>query len=291
MTRTLAGKTIVVTGASRGIGRAIAVRVARDGANVAILAKTAQPHAKLPGTIHTVAAEVEEAGGRALPLAVDVRDEAAIDSAVARVAERFGGVDALINNAGAIRLTGTLDTPVARFDLMWSVNARATFVCSRACLPHLLRAPNPHVLALCPPLSPDPRWLAPHPPYTLSKYGMSLLVLGMSAEFADQGVAFNGLWPRTVVATAALAMLGGRVRPESCRSPAIVADAAHAIVTRDSRACTGRLLLDEEALREEGVTDFTAYAVDPSAALIPDLFVDPPISRGSDPGISEVSRT
>ena len=274
----LAGRTVVVTGASRGIGRAIALRAARDGANVAILAKTAEPHAKLPGTIHTVAAEVEAAGGRALPLVVDVRDETAIESAVAQVAGRFGGVDVLVNNAGAIRLTGTLETPVSRFDLMWSVNARATFACSRACLPHLLHAPNPHVLALCPPLSLDPRWLAPHPPYTLSKYGMSLLVLGMAAEFAGQGVAFNGLWPRTVIATAALAMLGGRVPRESCRSPEIVADAAHAIVTRESRACTGELLLDEQVLREEGVADFSAYAVDPSADLMLDLFVDPEIN-------------
>ena len=263
-----------MTGASRGIGRAIALRAARDGAHVAILAKTAHPHPRLPGTIHTVADEVEAVGGRALALAVDVRDAAAIESAVARVAEVFGGIDVLVNNAGAIRLTGTLDTPVARFDLMWSVNARATFACSRACLPHLLRARNPHVLALCPPLSVEPRWLAPHPPYTLSKYGMSLLVLGMAAEFADQGVAFNGLWPRTVIATAALAMLGGRVRPESCRSPEIVAAAAHAIVTRDSRACTGRLLLDEEVLREEGVTDFSSYAVVPGSPLTPDLFVE-----------------
>ena len=213
MTRTLAGRTVVVTGASRGIGRAIALRAARDGANVAIFAKTAEPHPGLPGTIHTVAEEVEAAGGRALAEAVDVRDAAAIETAVTRVVEIFGGVDVLVNNAGAIRLTGTLDTPVARFDLMWSVNARALFVCSRACLPHLLRSPNPHVLALSPPLSLDPRWIAPHPPYALSKYGMSLLVLGMAAEFAEHGVAFNGLWPRTVIATAALAMLGGRVRP------------------------------------------------------------------------------
>lgn len=264
----------MVTGASRGIGRAIALRAARDGANVAILAKTAQPHPTLPGTIHSVADEVEAAGGRVLALAVDVRHESEVESAVARVAERFGGIDVLINNAGAIRLTGTLDTPVARFDLMWAVNARATFVCSRACLPHLLRAPNPHVLALCPPLSPDPGLIAPHPPYTLSKYGMSLLVLGMAAEFAEDGVAFNGLWPRTVIATAALAMLGGRVKPESCRSPEIVADAVHAIVTRDSRAFTGRLLLDEEVLRREGITDFSGYAVDPAGVLAPDLFVE-----------------
>jgi citronellol/citronellal dehydrogenase len=222
-----------------------------------------------------VAAEVEAAGGGALALAVDVRDEAAIEAAVAGVVERFGGIDVLVNNAGAVRLTGTLDTPVRRFDLMWSVNARATFACSRACLPHLLRADNPHVLSLCPPISADPRWLAPHTPYTVSKFGMSLLMVGMAAEFADRGVAFNGLWPRTVIATAALAMLGGRVRPESCRSPEIVADAAHAIVTRDSRACTGRLLLDEDVLREEGVADFSAYAMVPSADLTPDLFVDP----------------
>ena len=264
----------MVTGASRGIGRAIALRAARDGANVAILAKTAEPHPRLPGTIHTVADEVEAAGGSALALAADLRNAAAIESAVARVAEVFGGVDVLVNNAGAIRLTGTLDTPVARFDLMWSVNARAMFACSRACLPHLLRSRNPHVLALCPPLSLDPRWLAPHPAYTLSKYGMSLLVLGMAAEFAHDGVAFNGLWPRTVIATAALAMLGGRVRPESCRSPEIVADAAHAIVTRKSRTCTGKLLLDEEVLREEGMTDFSAYSVVPGNPLTPDLFVE-----------------
>lgn len=281
--RSLAGKVVVVTGASRGIGRAIALRAARDGANVAILAKTAEPHPTLPGTIHSVAAEAEAAGGRALALAVDVRDAAAIESAVARVVEVFGGIDVLVNNAGAISLTGTLETTVSRFDLMWSVNARATFACSRACLPHLFHSSNPHVLALCPPLSPEPRWLAPHPPYTLSKYGMSLLVLGMAAEFAEQGVAFNGLWPRTVIATAALAMLGGRVRLAACRSPEIVADAAHAIVTREARACTGRLLLDEDVLRDEGVTDFTPYAISPDELLTPDLFVDPTTDQGRKP--------
>jgi citronellol/citronellal dehydrogenase len=271
--RSLAGRTVLITGASRGIGRAIALRAARDGANVAILAKTSQPHPRLPGTIHTVAREVEAAGGRALALATDVRDAAAVESAVARTVEAFGQLDVVVHNAGAIRLTGTLDTPVNRFDLMWAVNARAMFVGSRACIPHLLRAENPHVLTLSPPISTDPRWIAPHAPYTLSKYGMSLLVLGMAAEFAEQGIAFNALWPRTVIATAALAMLGDRVAPESCRSPEIVADAAHAIVTRDSRACTGRIVLDEDVLREEGVTDLASYRIDPSASLTPDLYV------------------
>ncbi|HET6616908.1 MAG TPA: NAD(P)-dependent oxidoreductase [Gemmatimonadota bacterium] len=273
MNRSLAGRTVLVTGASRGIGRAIALRAARDGANVVIVAKTSEPHPKLPGTIHTVAGEVEAAGGRALALEADVRDVARVEAAVARAVQAFGGLDVLVNNAGAIRLTGTLDTPVERFDLVWAVNARAMFTCSRACLPHLLRSGNPHVLSLSPPLSLDPRWIAPHAAYTLSKYGMSLLVIGMAAEFADRGVAFNALWPRTVIATAALAMLAGRVRPENCRSPEIVADAAHAIVTRDSRACSGRLMLDEEVLMEEGLTDFDRYRIDPRAPLAPDLFV------------------
>jgi citronellol/citronellal dehydrogenase len=271
--RSLAGRTVLVTGASRGIGRAIALRAARDGANVAILAKTSEPHPRLPGTIHTVAQEVEAAGGTALALATDVRDASAFESAVARAVETFGQLDVVVHNAGAIRLTGTIDTTVNRFDLMWAVNARAMFVGSRACIPHLLRAENPHVLTLSPPISTDPRWIAPHAPYTLSKYGMSLLVLGMAAEFAEQGIAFNALWPRTVIATSALAMLGNRVAPESCRSPEIVADAAQAIVTRDSRACTGMILLDEDVLREEGVTDFAPYRIDPSIPLTPDLYL------------------
>ena len=270
----LAGKTLFISGGSRGIGLAVALRAARDGANLVVAAKTSEPHPKLPGTIHSVAAEVESAGGRALPVELDVRDAEAVEAVVERTVETFGGIDVLVNNAGAIRLTGTLDTPVDRFDLMWSVNARATFVCSRACLPWLMQSANPHVLALSPPISLEPRWLAPHAPYTLSKYGMSLLVLGMAAEFEPAGVAVNGLWPRTVIATAALRMLGGRVEPESCRTPEIVADAAHAIITRDSRARTGELLLDEDVLREEGVTDFDRYRVDAKTPLTPDLFVD-----------------
>lgn len=274
MSRTLAGRTVLVTGASRGIGRAIALRAARDGARVVVAAKTSEPHPTLPGTIHSVAAEVEAAGGEALPVAVDVRDAEGVEAMVARAVATFGGIDVLVNNAGAIRLTGTLDTPVERFDLMWAVNARAMFVCSRACLPQLLRSDNPHVLTLSPPLSLEPRWLAPHAPYTLSKYGMSLLTLGMAAEFAAPGVAFNSLWPRTVIATEALRMLGGLVRPESCRTPEIVADAAHAVVTRDSREHTGRLYVDEAVLREEGVTDFEPYRVDPAVPLRTDLFVE-----------------
>jgi citronellol/citronellal dehydrogenase len=274
VSRTLAGRTVLVTGASRGIGRAIALRAARDGARVVVAAKTSEPHPTLPGTIHTVAAEVEAAGGEALPVALDVRDAEGVETTVERVVAAFGGIDVLVNNAGAIRLTGTLDTPVDRFDLMWAVNARAMFVCSRACLPHLLRSDNGHVLTLSPPLSLEGRWLAPHAPYALSKYGMSLLTLGMAAEFAERGVAFNALWPRTVIATEALRMLGGRVRPQNCRTPEIVADAAHAVVTRDSREHSGRLELDEAVLREEGVTDFGRYRVDPTAPLMTDLFVE-----------------
>ena len=271
----LRGKTLFITGASRGIGKAIALRAAADGANVAIAAKTAEPNPKLPGTIHSAAEEMEAAGGRALPLQVDIRDEEQVRAAVARTVELFGGIDILVNNASAINLTGTLETPMKRFDLMWGVNARGTFLCSQVCIPYLEKAANPHILTLSPPLDLEPAWFAPHTAYTISKYGMSLCVLGMAAELRDKGIAVNALWPRTVIATAALAMLGGMVRPENCRKPEIVADAAYAILTRDSRSTTGNFFLDEDVLREAGVADFEKYAVQPGQPLLPDLFVRP----------------
>ncbi|HEX3552939.1 MAG TPA: NAD(P)-dependent oxidoreductase [Thermoanaerobaculia bacterium] len=272
----LKGRTLFITGASRGIGLAIARRAAADGANVAIAAKTTEPHPKLPGTIHTAAAAIEQAGGRALPLAVDIRDEGQVHAAVAKTVETFGGIDVLVNNASAINLTGTLETPMKRFDLMWGVNARGTFVCTQACIPHLRKSPNPHVLTLSPPLNLDPRWFKHHTAYTISKYGMSLCVLGLAEEFKDDGIAINALWPRTVIATAALAMLGGITPPEKCRKPEIVADAAHVILTRDSRCCTGNFYIDEDVLREAGVTDFEKYAVQPGQPLHRDLFLGEP---------------
>jgi citronellol/citronellal dehydrogenase len=270
----LGGKTLVVTGASRGIGLAIAERAARDGANVAILAKTTEPHPRLPGTIFAAAEAVEAAGGRALPLATDLRDDAQVEAAVRATVETFGGIDALVNNASAIFLAGTLETPMKRFDLMHSVNVRATYLCTRACLPHLLAAPNPHVLNLSPPLSLAPRWFKDHVAYTIAKYGMSMCVLGMAEEFRSHGVAVNALWPKTAIATAALAMLGGQVDPRHCRRPEIVADAAHRILTRPSRERTGQFLIDEDVLAEAGVTDLDRYAVEPGAPLFPDFFLD-----------------
>ena len=276
---TLAGKTLFITGASRGIGLAIGLRAARDGANVAIAAKTTEPHPKLPGTIHSAAAEIERAGGKAIPLAVDIRDEAAVQDAVAQTVAHFGGIDILVNNASAINLTGTLATPMRRFDLMFGVNVRGTFLCSQTCLPHLQKAAgagrNPHILTLSPPLSMRAHWFKDHVAYTIAKYGMSMCVLGMAEEFREAGVAVNALWPRTVVATAALAMIPGMsARLDNCRKPEILADAAHAILLRDARAATGNFYIDEEVLASEGVTDFAPYAVKPGAPLIPDLFLD-----------------
>jgi citronellol/citronellal dehydrogenase len=269
----LRGKTLFITGGSRGIGKAIALRAAADGANVAIAAKTAEPHPKLPGTIYSAAEEIEAAGGRALPLQVDIREEDQVHQAVAKTVETFGGIDVLVNNASAISLTGTLETPMKRFDLMWGVNARGTYVCSQACIPHLKKSPNPHILTLSPPLNMDPKWFKSHVAYTMAKYGMSLCVLGMAEEFRADGIAINALWPRTVIYTAALAMLGGLIKPENCRKPEIVADAAHVVLTRDSRCCTGNFYIDDDVLREAGVTDLEKYAVQPGERLLPDLFL------------------
>jgi citronellol/citronellal dehydrogenase len=276
MTRhNLSGRTLFITGASRGIGLAIALRAARDGANIAIAAKSSEPNPTLPGTIHTAAAAIEREGGKALAIQCDIRDEAQVEAAVARTVERFGAIDVLINNASAIWLRGTLDTPAKRFDLMHQVNARGTFLCAQACLPHLLRAANPHILTLAPPPDLDPRWWAPHIGYTLAKMGMSFVTLGLAEEFRARGVAVNALWPRTVIATDALKMIPG-VDISRCRRPDIVADAAHAVLTTPARELTGRFLIDEEVLRERGVDDFTSYAVDPGRPPLPDLFLDAP---------------
>ena len=270
----LRNKNLFITGASRGIGKAIALKAAADGAAIVIAAKTVDPHPRLPGTIHTAAEEIRKAGGRALAVQTDIRDEGQVRAAVARAAEELGGIDILVNNASAIYLAGTLETSVKRFDLMWSVNARGAFLCSQACLPHLQRAANPHILNISPPLNLNPRWFRDHGPYTLTKYGMSLWVLGLAEEFRAAGVAVNALWPRTAIQTAALAMLGDRVRPENCRKPKIVADAAYEILTRDSRRCSGNFFIDDELLAEAGVEDLDAYAVDPAGELFPDFFLD-----------------
>lgn len=270
----LQGKTLLITGASRGIGLAIALRAARDGANIAVAAKTDQPHPRLPGTVHTAVTQIEEAGGRGLACLCDIRHEEQVQAAVDRTVEAFGGIDILVNNASAIQLTGTLQTEMKRFDLMHQVNVRGTFLTSRCCLPHLLKAGNPHILNLSPPLNLEPRWFQHHAAYTMSKYGMSLCVLGMSAEFAEQGVAINALWPRTAIATAAVRnLLGGDEAIAKCRKPEIVADAAYEILTRNSRECTGNFFIDDTLLQEAGVTDFEQYAVAPGNELLPDFFV------------------
>lgn len=270
----LKGKTLFITGATRGIGRAIALRAAADGANIVIAAKSVEPHPHLPDTIYTTAEAVEAAGGKSLPIPVDIRHEDQVRAAVELAVQTFGGIDILINNASAIALTPTLATPMKRFDLMHSVNVRGTFLCSQACLPYLKKSSNPHILTLSPPLSMQARWFKDHCAYTLAKYGMSMCVLGMAAEFQDDGIAVNALWPRTVIATAALAMLGGLVKPENCRKPEIVAEAAHAILVRDSRSCSGNFFIDQEVLAAEGVSDFSTYAVQPGTPLLTDLFLE-----------------
>jgi len=270
----LRGKTIFITGASRGIGKAIALRAAADGAHIVVAAKTSEPHPSLPGTIYSAAQEIEAAGGRAFACVVDVRFQDQIRAAVDGALARFGSIDVLVNNASAISLTSTLETPMKRFDLMHQVNVRGTFACSQACLPHLLRSENPHILNLCPPLQMRPEWFAPHVAYTMAKYGMSLCVLGMAEEFRSSGVAVNALWPRTVIATAAVQnLLVGGVTMRGSRRPEIVADAAHVILSRPSRERTGQFLIDEDVLRSVGVTDFSKYATAPGEDLIPDLFV------------------
>ena len=274
----LRGKTLFITGASRGIGLAIALRAARDGANIIIAAKTATPHAKLPGTIFSAAEEIERAGGLALPVECDIRDEAAVRAAVDAGIVQFGGIDILVNNASAISLTGTLQTPMKRFDLMMGVDVRGTFLCAQACLPHLQQSArfnrNPHILTLSPPLNMDAKWFAPHVAYTIAKYGMSMCVLGMAEEFRGDGIAVNALWPRSVIATSAIVMIPGAADEVArMRKPEIMADAAHAILTRDARTTTGRFFIDEEALREAGVDDLSGYAMKPGAPLLPDLFL------------------
>ncbi|MFD2264052.1 SDR family oxidoreductase [Lacibacterium aquatile] len=267
----LKDKTLLITGASRGIGRAIALRAARDGASIAIVGKTVEPQPKLVGTIHDAADEVIAAGGKAIALAGDIRDEEQVRWVVAQTVEQFGGIDILVNNASAISLTGTLDTPMKKFDLMHQVNQRGTFITSQACLPHLLQSGNPQILTLCPPPSLDARWFGPHLAYTLAKMGMSFVTMGLAEEFRGR-VSVNGLWPRTLIATAALTQIEGGVRPEHCRSPEIVADAAHAILTRPNPG-SGRFFIDEEALREAGINDLDRYSLVPEGQLQTDLFL------------------
>jgi citronellol/citronellal dehydrogenase len=269
----LRGKTVFITGATRGIGREVALRFAREGANIVVTGKTAEQSPKVAGTIHSTASEVEQAGGRALPVQLDIRDENAVASAVKAAVETFGGIDILVNNASALSITGTLATPAKRYDLMNQINARGTFICSQACIPHLARAGNPHILTLSPPLNMNPKWFKDHVAYTMAKYGMSMCTLGMSAEFAAQGIAVNSLWPRTTIATAAVEVFFPQALAGS-RKPAIMADAAHAIVVRDSRSVTGQFFIDEDVLRAQGVTDFGHYASTPGAKLHTDIFLD-----------------
>jgi citronellol/citronellal dehydrogenase len=280
----LEGKTLFITGASRGIGLAIALRAAKDGANIAVAAKTAEPHKHLPGTIYSAAKDIEAAGGQALPLVVDVRDDANVFDAVEKTVSAFGGVDICVNNASAIQLTGVEATDMKRYDLMHQINARGAFLTSKACIPHLKRAANPHVLMISPPLDMSPRWFGAHVAYTMAKFGMSMCVLGMAEEFKPDGIAFNALWPRTGIATAAIQFaLGGDDAMRQCRTPEIMSDAAHAIFEKPARAFSGNFLIDDSFLYGEGVRDFEKYRVDPSRPLMPDFFV--PADMPPPPGV------
>jgi citronellol/citronellal dehydrogenase len=274
MAKTLEGKTLFISGGSRGIGKAIALRAAANGANIAVAAKTDRPHPVLPGTIHSAVEDIETAGGKGLAIRMDVRDEEQVEASVAQAVEHFGGIDILINNASAIMLKGTMDLPMKRYDLMFNTNVRGTYLLTRTCIPHLRKSDNPHVLNLSPPLNLNPAWFSEHVAYTMAKYGMSMCVLGMAEEFREDGIAFNALWPRTVIATAAIRVLDGMVEPKNCRTEAIMADAAHAILSQDARHCSGNFFLDEDVLRATGVRDFDRYAVQPGAALMKDLFLD-----------------
>jgi citronellol/citronellal dehydrogenase len=286
----LKDKTLFITGASRGIGLAIALRAARDGANIAIAAKTETPHPKLPGTIHTAAAEIEQAGGRALPLAVDIRDEAAVKDAIERTAAQFGGIDIVVNNASAISPTTIADTDMRRYDLMHQINARGTFMVSKYAIPHLVRAANPHILMLSPPLDMAEKWFAPNTAYTMAKFGMSMVVLGLAGELRPRGVAVNALWPRTTIATSAIRnLLGGEEIMRRSRTPDILADAAHAIFEKPAKSFSGHFLIDDTFLAAEGVTDFEPYRVDASVPLMADFFV--PDYATPPPGVVVASRT
>ena len=274
MTETLDGKTILMSGGSRGIGLAIAVRAARDGARVAVMAKTDEPHPKLPGTVHTAVSEIEEAGGRGLAIVGDVRSDEDIDRAIAETVDAFGGIDVCVNNASAINLARTPDLEPKRYDLMQDINTRGTFMLSRACIPHLERADNPHILTLSPPINLDPKWAGGQLGYTIAKYGMSLCTLGLAEELREQGVAANSLWPRTLIATAAVQnLLGGEEAMNQARSPEIVADAAHVVLTRPARECTGNFFIDDEVLASEGLTDLSGYQAGEGEPLT-DLFLD-----------------
>ena len=281
----LNGKTLFITGASRGIGLAIALAAARHGANVAVAAKTEAPHPKLPGTIHTAASEIEKAGGRALPLVVDVREEAAVKDAIERTVATFGTLDIVVNNASAIQLTPTLETDMRRFDLMHQVNARGTYMVSKYAIPHLQKAPNPHILMLSPPLDLKEKWFAGHTAYSMAKYGMSLVVLGLAGELRPKGIAVNALWPRTTIATSAIRnLLGGDAIMRRSRTPDILADAACRIFAKPAKSFTGHFLIDDTFLAAEGVTDFDRYRVDPREPLAPDFFV--PDDEKPPPGVS-----